>query len=207
MVDPLVHEFVRSSLPPAPARVLEVGAGSGELARLLAGAGYAVVAIDPGGGDGVVPIPLQDLAEPPASFDAAVAVVSLHHVEPLEPSCRRLADVLRPGGTLVVDEFDVDRFDTLAAAWLIDEWRSAGRERDAEPETLVADMRAELHPFAAIAAALAPWFDLEPPARLSYLHRWDLDPSLRAAEDELIDRGRLPAVGVRTVGIRRSSTS
>jgi 2-polyprenyl-3-methyl-5-hydroxy-6-metoxy-1,4-benzoquinol methylase len=75
--------YVRASLPPAPARVLEIGAGEGELAAVLAEAGYDVTAIDPRGGEGVVQIALADLEAPPRSFDAAVAMVSLHHVVPL----------------------------------------------------------------------------------------------------------------------------
>src|SRR4029077_18260821 len=83
--DGAVLAFVRATLPPPPARVLEVGAGHGELAAALREAGYDVVAIDPTahGAPGVEPIPLLDLDAPDASFDAAVAVVSLHHVEPL----------------------------------------------------------------------------------------------------------------------------
>src|SRR3712207_9593084 len=38
--------FVRAVLPPAPARVLEVGCGGGELAAALADGGYTVVALD-----------------------------------------------------------------------------------------------------------------------------------------------------------------
>ena len=141
MVAQAVEEFVRASLPPPPARVLEVGAGSGELARLLAGGGYDVVAIDPAGEDDVLPIALLDVAEPEASFDAAVAVVSLHHVEPFGPSCRRLAEVVRPGGTLVVDEFDVARFDEPSAAWLLERWRETGQERDRDPAEMVAELQ------------------------------------------------------------------
>ena len=74
-----VTVFVRATLPPPPARVLEVGAGDGELASLLADAGYDVVAIDPASTGGVVrPVALHELDEAP--FDAAVAVVSLHHL-------------------------------------------------------------------------------------------------------------------------------
>jgi SAM-dependent methyltransferase len=127
MVAEAVEEFVRASLPPPPARVLEVGAGSGDLARLLTGLGYDLVAIDPAGEGHVVPVALLDLDALDASFDAAVAVVSLHHVEPFEDSCRRLAAVVRPGGTFVVDEFDVDRFDEPSAGWLLERWREAGR--------------------------------------------------------------------------------
>ena len=61
--------------------MLEIGAGDGELAAALAAAGYEVVAIDPASeADNVRRVALHELDEPP--FDAAVAVVSLHHVEP-----------------------------------------------------------------------------------------------------------------------------
>src|SRR6476619_6773566 len=103
-----VAAYVRSALGPAPLRVLEVGAGEGELAAHLRGAGHDVVAIDPGpraeDADGVLPLALADVDEPDDSFDAAVAIVSLHHVEPLGPSFDRLAALLRPGAPLVVDE-------------------------------------------------------------------------------------------------------
>src|SRR3954465_9752643 len=120
--DAAVVVFVRAALPPPPARVLEVGAGRGELAAALRDAGYDVVAIDPAVEDapGVDRVALLDVeaggapfdaagAAGAASFDAAVPVVSLHHVEPLIASCARLAAVVRPGGTLVVDEFDIAR--------------------------------------------------------------------------------------------------
>src|SRR4051795_925100 len=101
--DPGVVAFVRAALPPPPVRVLEVGAGRGELAAALRDAGYDVVAIDPAadGAPGVEPVALVDVVGEDASFDAAVAVVSLHHVEPLTGSCARLAEVVRPGGALV----------------------------------------------------------------------------------------------------------
>lgn len=124
-----VLAFARANLPPPPARILEVGAGAGDLARAIAAAGYDVVAIDPDpSGNDVRPVALADLDEPDASFDAAVAVVSLHHVNPLEQSCERLGALVRTGGTLLVDEFDVDPFDELAAAWWLDQRRALGAE-------------------------------------------------------------------------------
>src|SRR4051794_3712498 len=100
---------MRANLPPPPARLLEVGAGGGALALELAQAGYDVVAIDPEpGAPHVRAVALADVEEPDASFDAALAVVSLHHVEPLESSLQRLASLVRPGGRLVVDELDVE---------------------------------------------------------------------------------------------------
>jgi ubiquinone/menaquinone biosynthesis C-methylase UbiE len=203
MVDPIVEQYVRASLPPPPARVLEVGAGSGDLARVLAGLGYEVVAIDPGGEGDVLPVALLDVAEPDASFDAALAVVSLHHVEPFEESCLRLAEVVRPGGTLVVDEFDVRRFDEASATWLLERWREVGRERDRDPAEMVAELKAELHPLETIRAVLGRWFELGPVAQASYLHRWYLGEEFRAGEEALIADGSLPEVGARFTGRRR----
>ena len=202
---PAVLAFVRAALPPPPARVLEVGAGNGELAAALAAAGYDVVAIDPASeGQALVrPFALLDLEAPPASFDAAVAVVSLHHVEPLEPSCAHLGTLVRPGGRLVVDEFDVAGFDARAAAWLSARRLELGRVAPEHPAAMVADLRAHLHAVETIRAALSPAFALGPSATGAYLHRWDLAPGLQGAEEAAIAAGRLPAVGVRFTGERR----
>jgi SAM-dependent methyltransferase len=187
---------VRGALPDPPARVLEVGAGDGELAAFLSGAGYDVVAIDPAAAEPAVRrVALHELDEPPASFDAALAVVSLHHVEPLEESCGRLAVLVRPGGTLVIDEFDVARFDDRAARWWLGH---SGHEAD-----MLEGVRDHLHPVARLCAALDPWFALGEPVPGPYLHRWDLPPGLREAEERLIAAGELPAVGARLVGVRR----
>jgi SAM-dependent methyltransferase len=198
-----VEVFVLANLPRAPARVLEVGAGRGELAQVLRDTGYDVTAIDPEpGGDGVVAVGLAELDEPAASFDAAVAVVSLHHVRPLDGACRRLADVVRPGGVLLVDEFDIERFDEPAAAWWLEQRRAIGREDDRTPVAVLEALRPEVQPFAEVLEALGPAFELGRPLRGSYLYRWDLDASLRPVEEELIARGRLPAVGVRIAAVR-----
>lgn len=203
MVARAVEEFVRASLPPPAARVLEIGAGDGELAARLGAAGYEVVAIDPAGEGAVLPVALLELDEPHASFDAALAVVSLHHVEPLEPSCRRLAEVVRPGGTLVVDEFDVGLMDEAAARWLLDRWRETGKERDRDPADMVAELRAHLHPLGTLRDELGEWFELGPVARASYLYRWYLGEQFREGEEELIAAGSLPELGARFTGTRR----
>jgi SAM-dependent methyltransferase len=194
-----VHEFVRAALPAPPARVLEIGAGSGELAAELRAGGYDVVAIDPAGGPEIVQVPLHQLDEPAGSFAAAVAVVSLHHVEPLAPSCARLAELLAPGAPLVVDEFDVGRYDEAAARWWLDH-----TDRDEEPAALVAHLRAHLHSLDHVIAGLRPWFDIGPPVRGAYLYRWEIDPGLRTAEEELIAAGGIPATGARFIATRGS---
>jgi SAM-dependent methyltransferase len=206
--DPEVLRFVRDSLPAAPARVLEVGAGEGEVARALISAGYDVLAIDPAAStEPVQAVALHELDAPIASFDAAVAVVSLHHVEPLGESCRRLAEVLRPGGALVVDEIDLERFDERAAGWWL-EHRDAGAHAHADhepgtPEEIVAFLRHHIHSLDTVTGALGQWFELGPPVRGPYLYRWELPPGLRSDELRDIAAGRLPAVGVRIVGTRR----
>ncbi len=47
-----------------------------------------------------------DLA--PESFDLIYAVMSLHHVRPLEPVLARFASGLRPGGWLAIADLDAD---------------------------------------------------------------------------------------------------
>ena len=204
MPAPEVIAFARASLPAAPARVLEVGAGDGELARELRGAGYDVVAIDPGGAaEGVRQVALLDLDEPDGSFDAAVAVVSLHHVEPLGPSCERLARLVRSGGVLAVDELDVERLDERATAYWTAQRRAAGLDAPEDPAQMVANMRDHIHTLRDVVAALRRGFELGEPVRGCYLHRWHLPPGLRDEEERLIAQGELPATGARLVGVRR----
>jgi SAM-dependent methyltransferase len=199
-----LRAFVRANLPAPPARVLEVGAGAGRLARALREAGYDVLAIDPRSEDDEVrAVALADLDEPAGSFAAAVAVVSLHHVDPLEESCRRLGELVAPGGTLVIDEFDVAALDLGAAAWWLEQRAAIGEPQRQTAEELVADHRAHLHPLERILAALEPHFELGEPLRGPWLHRWNLGDSLRDVEEDAIARGRLSAVGARVVGRRR----
>src|SRR5918911_2892649 len=194
--------FVRAALPPPPARVLEVGAGGGELAAALRAAGWDVVAIDPAadGAAGVEPVALLDVEAAEGSFDAAVAVVSLPHVGPLAEWCARLAAAVRPGGALVVDEFDVDRFDERAALWLAAQRAAAGMEVHGDPADWPGDLRAHLHPLAEIRAALAPAFSLGEPVRGPYLYRWDLDPAMRAVEERLVAARAPPATRAPLLG-------
>jgi SAM-dependent methyltransferase len=199
-----LRAFVRANLPDPPARVLEVGAGEGRLARALGAAGYDVLAIDPASqSDDVRRVALADLDEPAGSFAAAVAVVSLHHLEPLEASCAHLGALVEPGGALVVDEFDVGALDVAAAAWWLEQRAARGEARPASAEQLVEEHRNHLHPLERIVAALAPHFELGPPVRGAWLYRWDLGDSMRIVEEEAIARGDLRATGARLVGCRR----
>jgi SAM-dependent methyltransferase len=204
MLDPGVLVFALASLPAPPARVLEIGAGSGELAAALRAAGHEVTAIDPNaeGGTGVERTPLLEAT---GRYDAAVAVVSLHHVEPLGESCARLAELITPGGELAIDELDIARYDERATGWWLHQRHAAGHEDDHTPETILDGMRGHIHTLDAVREALAPHFDLGEPVRGPYLHRWHLPPGLRELEERLIGEGRLPATGARLVARRRVS--
>jgi SAM-dependent methyltransferase len=200
-VEPLA--FVRANRPAPPLRVLEIGAGDGALARALAEAGYEVLAIDPQpAGTDVQPVALHELDEPSPSFDAAVAVTSLHHVEPLESSLARLAQLLEPGGVLVVDEFDIGAFDKRAAQWWLRQRHALGAADQANPEELVGEHRAHLHPLERIVAALELRFHVGTPLYGPYLYRWGLDETLRRHEEDAIARGEIPAVGARLLAHR-----
>jgi SAM-dependent methyltransferase len=203
MVATEVLAFVRANLAPPPLRVLEVGAGDGALSRALAGAGYEVLAIDPQpGGADVRAVSLRELDEPSASFGAAVAITSLHHVEPLDDSLAHLAQLMEPGGVLVVDEFDVAAFDERAAGWWLRQRQALGAAEHAGAAELVGEHRAHLHPLARIVAALEPHFRVGTPLYGPYLYRWDLGELLRRDEEGAIARAEIPAVGARLLARR-----
>jgi SAM-dependent methyltransferase len=198
-----VLAFVRASLPSPPARVLEVGAGEGELAAELRDAGYEVLAIDPASTTpDVEPIGLDEIGETSGSFDAAVAVLSLHHVHELTKGCANLGDVLPSGGRLIIDEFDVAAFDERAAGWWWHAHAAAGREHSKDPPTMVAELRSHLHPLSRIQDELSPYFVFGEPIRGAYLYRWDLPHGLRELEELQIAAGSLPATGARLLAIR-----
>lgn len=203
MIWPDVVAFVAGTLPPPPARVLEIGAGNGELAARLTELGYDVVAVDPGDdvGEDVSNVALVDVEAPPASFDAAVSVVSLHHVEPLEASIEHLATLLRPGAVVVVDEFDVAALDDRAMGWWAAQQLANGTPID-DVDAVRDDLQGHLHSVERLVDVFGCWFHAGPPVRGPYLHRWHLAPGLRSLEEELIGRRALPAAGCRFVATR-----
>jgi SAM-dependent methyltransferase len=111
--------FVHAALPPAPARVIEIGCGpAGGFLPALAAAGYDAVGVDPAApeGAGFHRIEFERWA-PPGPVDAVVACTSLHHVDDLDHVIDRIAAATRPGGTLVVVEWARERFDERTARW------------------------------------------------------------------------------------------
>ena len=203
MVTREVEAFVKAALPAPPARVLEIGAGRGELAVALGEAGYAMTAVDPAAEHGGIVQP-RSVLELQGSFDAAVSVVALHHIDPLAESCEHVAAMLAPGAPWVIDEFDIDRYDERAMRWWISQRRALGvAEHEHEPDDILAHLREHIHSLETMLAALAPHFEVGRPVPGPYLHRWDLRPSLYAAEIDLIASGLLPAVGCGLIATRK----
>lgn len=205
-----VKEFVVSQLPPAPARVLEVGCGGGALARALDRAGYAVTAIDPAAPEGAIfrRLKLEDFEEH-ERFDAVVASCSLHHVTHLGPALDKLVRLLDPGGALVLDEFAWDRLDLVTAEWFYGQQRAlaaAGRG-DKAPATLE-DCRRDwehehvgLHGYETMRSELDRRFDERYFAWTPYLNRLLHGVASEELERGLIQAGAISATGFRYVGV------
>jgi SAM-dependent methyltransferase len=189
--------FVLARLRPPPARVLEIGCGSGELARALAAARYDVVAIDPDAPRGELfrSVSFEDFDEP-EPFDAVVASRSLHHIHDLGAALAKVGELLGEDGVLVLDEFAWDRMDNATAEWYygrlgdpVEGWR--GRWEDEHDG---------LHTYEAMRAALDERFSERSFTWLPYLHR-DAHADIEEAEERrLIEEGAISATGFRYVG-------
>ena len=191
--------WVRSQLPPPPARILEIGCGDGQLARALADAGYEVLAIDPVAPPGEIfeRTTIEELRDT-GRFDAVVASRSLHHVDDLDVV---LAKVARLAPLLVLNEFAWDRMDDRTA-----DWYEAHRTRSENPPPPIEEWRRkhrELHGFAALRGALARHFDERRFSWVPYLNRYMHLPELESVEKRLIEAGELNALGFRFVGARK----
>ena len=108
--------LIRETFAPLADRaILDIGCGTGTLARALSEDGAAVTGIDPGAealakARILVPVARFEAASAEAlpfgdgHFDGAVMLNSLHHVPDPAKALAEAARVLRPGGRLVVIE-------------------------------------------------------------------------------------------------------
>ncbi len=144
LADPECREAWRSllleHLPPAPARIADLGCGTGTLSLLLAAEGYAVDGLDfspemvrraqAKAGD-VARFVQGDAAQPPLE-PAAYDVVLSRHVLWAMPSpadaLQRWLGLLRPGGRLLLVEGNWSTGAGLSAEQTVDLVRGTGRE-------------------------------------------------------------------------------
>ena len=96
--------------------MLEVGCGSGELARALSAVGSEVVAMDPEAPEGrIFRRTTIEAFDDPGPFGAVVASLALHHVHELGAALDKLVRLLR--GPLVVNELAWDRLEPMTREW------------------------------------------------------------------------------------------
>jgi SAM-dependent methyltransferase len=140
-----VWPFVRDNVPPAPARVLEIGCGplGGFVPRLALG-GYDATGVDPEAPEapGYARVAFEEY-DAPQQVDAIVACTSLHHVGDLGEVLGKAAAMLTPPGVIVVVEWARELFDEATVRWCLerlddegtapgwlhhcrDEWRESG---------------------------------------------------------------------------------
>ncbi len=110
---------VRGHLPDPPATVVDLGCGSrGGFVPMLRAEGYDATGVDPNAPDEPHYLRTEfEQADFPGALDAVVASTSLHHVADPAEVLDRIAEVVRPGGSVVVIEWASERFDEPTARW------------------------------------------------------------------------------------------
>lgn len=216
-----VEGFLRSELPPPPARVLEVGCGTGELALSLSAGGWRVTAVDPRAPEGepFVRAAVEDLdAADHEPFDAAIAVLSLHHAGDMGAVLDGVRPLLRPGGVFVVDEFRKECLpDRPTAAFfyyqrlsLLHAGRGKSRAGGEQPTdeasfeswyARISEGRAGVHGEGDIVAALEERFATRSVSYGPYLFRHGLDAEVEPLERKLLEEGGIRPTGLRWVGV------
>jgi SAM-dependent methyltransferase len=111
--------LVRTRLPVAPARVVEVGCGPlGGFVPMLRADGYDALGIDPQAPDQAHYQRVEfERAELPQQVDAVVASTSLHHVANPVHVIDRITSTLTNRGAVVVVEWAWEKFDVNTARW------------------------------------------------------------------------------------------
>ena len=218
-----VGAFIRSWLPAPPARVLEIGSGDGGLALALAGEGWRVTAVDPRAPEGepFVRGAVEDLdPSEHGPFDAAVAVLSLHHLHDLGVALEKIHSLLEPGAVFIVDEFSKEELEDEATAAYSFYQRLALLYGGYSPVTHSAGAVYEGESFECwrsrlgrswehidegrkILSALEARFEGREFASGPFLFRDGLDPLLEPLERKLIEAGRIRPIGFRWVGAAR----
>jgi SAM-dependent methyltransferase len=200
--------------------VLEIGCGDGRLALALAEEGWRVSAVDPAApeGDPFIRGAVEDLDPSEfGPFDAAVAVLSLHHLHDLEAALDKVHSLLAPGAVFIVDEFGKEEFEDVATAAYYFYQRLALLHGGYEPVNPGAGVVYEGESFESwrsrlgrswehidegrkVLSALEASFERREFASGPFLFRDGLGPELEPLERKLIEEGGIRPVGFRWVG-------
>jgi SAM-dependent methyltransferase len=211
--------FVRASLPPAPARVAEIGCGPlGGFVPMLEPAGYEAVGVDPEAPQGPSYRRIDfECYELSGRLDAIVACTSLHHVGDLATVLDLVEAALVPGGVVVIVEWARERFDEATARWCFArlpgpdhdpgwlgrqhaQWRESGQSWDAYLRSWA---HAEgLHAGRDILDQLDARFESRPVSYGPYFFA-DLADTSEADEQAAIDNGLIQANRIRYAGVRK----
>ncbi|MEA2507496.1 MAG: hypothetical protein QOH48_2114 [Actinomycetota bacterium] len=202
-----VEAYVASSLPQPRSRVLEVGAGGGELARALAARDHTVTAIDPQAPDESIvhKVSLEAFTDP-GPFDAVVAITSLHHIHDLEACLEKIHRLLRPDGLLILLEFGWELIDEKTAEWCVSQGMLGPDHHAASSasdflQTWNAE-HAGLHDSEMMRQALDRFFVLKVLEWVPFIAEHVERPDLMEAERELMCSGAITPVGFYYVGVR-----
>jgi SAM-dependent methyltransferase len=182
--------------------------------------GYHAIGVDPAAPDGpdYRKVTFEEF-DKPSGFDAVVASTSFHHVEDLDRVIERVADVLVPGGTVIVVEWAWERFDEATACWCFerlaslpvddhpswlqrhrDGWIESGKSWDNYFRDWVTEHG--LHPAQAIVSALDARIKRRRLIEGPYFFS-DLEHTTDGDEQSAIDSGLIRATGLRYVGVRQ----
>jgi SAM-dependent methyltransferase len=211
-----VWPVVREHLPPAPARVIDIGCGPhGGFVPFMRESGYDAVGVDseaPATGP-YHRVRFEEL-EVQERFDAAIASTSLHHVTDLALVIDGIEDALRKGGVLIVLEWDWEAFDDESAQWCFqrlgeeegwlhrrrEEWAVSGQEW----QPYLRDWAAGegLHRAEDIVRLLDQRFERRSVERGPYAFP-DLANTTAADEQAAIDAGEIRSTRIDWVGVSR----
>jgi SAM-dependent methyltransferase len=187
--------FLTSRIP-LRAEILEVGCGEGHLAGELLKHGYRVTALD---SDPEVIANAQARGVPAmvgswpefdgsASFDAIVFSRSLHHIGPLREAIGRARGLLKPRGSLLIEDFAFEDVEESTIGWFAKIVRGKQARALITPiaEQLVTDLLSstdvmdawqrhrghDLHSMAAMNEAIAERFVVNEMWSVPYLYRY-----------------------------------
>lgn len=125
-----LYPAIRSYLPGPPGLLIELGCGPlGGFVPRLRGEGYETIGVDPVAPDGEGYQQTEfEQGDLPEAVAGVIACTSLHHVADPDAVLDRVAEVLAPGGRVVVVEWDWEGFDEATAHWSFERLDPSGPE-------------------------------------------------------------------------------